>query len=95
VSCIFENRGADDITSFSFRKGFVGYDFYTYTSNRLIESEKILQLNFKSNFVPPYAQWSSSPYRIEIISVNGIDDDDLTDNAYEFYINPGDITPQP
>lgn len=95
VSCLFENRGADPVNSFSFRKGFVGKDFYTYTINRTIESEDIFLYDFKVNNIPPYAEWSSTPYRIEILSVNGIQDDDLTDNSYEMNINQGGVGPQP
>jgi hypothetical protein len=95
ASCLLENRGADEITSFSISKGFVGKQFYTHTLNRTIESEKIFLYDFKINNIPPYAEWSTSPYKVEIISVNGGPDDSLTDNSYEMYINQGGVGPQP
>lgn len=95
ASCLFENRGFDEITSFSISKGFVGKQFYTHTLNRTIESEKIFLYDFKINNIPPYAEWSTSPYKVEILTVNGVADDVLTDNAYEMYINQGGVGPQP
>jgi hypothetical protein len=95
ASCLFENRGADEITSFSISKGFVGKEFYTHTLNRAITSQNIFLYDFKINNIPPYAEWSTSPYRVEILSVNGGPDDVLADNVYEMYINQGGIGPQP
>jgi hypothetical protein len=44
--------------------------------------------------VPPQQDWATTPYRIEILSVNGgLPDDAGGDNISEEYIDPGLPTP--
>ena len=90
----FHNVGADDITSFRYRKGFVGRDMFEYEIVKTIKSEEYLIFETLWKDMPPQVDWPTVPYRIEILSVNGgLPDDVGGDNISEGYIDPGLPTP--
>lgn len=86
----FQNLGADPVFNFRYRKGFVGRDTFEYEIVKTILSEEYLIFETLWDDVPPQQDWATTPYRIEILSVNGgIPDDAGGDNISEEYIDPG------
>lgn len=86
----FQNVGADDITSFRYRKGFVGRATFEYEIIKTLKSEEYLIFETLWLDSPDTPDWPSVPYRIEILSVNGgLPDDVGGDNISEGYIDPG------
>jgi hypothetical protein len=90
----FQNVGADTIYSFRYRKGFVGRATFEYEIVKTILSEEYLIFETLWDDVPPQQDWATTPYRIEILNVNGgLPDDVGGDNISENYIDPGLPTP--
>jgi subtilisin family serine protease len=90
----FQNVGADPVYNFRYRKGFVGRDNFEYEIIKTILSEEYLIFETLWNDIPPSPDWSTVPYRIEILNVNGgLPDDQGGDNISEGYIDPGIPSP--
>lgn len=88
VTYQFQNLGATTIENFVYTKGFVGRETFEYGIVKTIQSEEYLLFETVWADYPDYAQYSTVPYRIEILSVNnGISDDVLTDNIAEAFID--------
>lgn len=77
----FKNTGATTITNFKIRKGFDGLKNYEYTLVRTLESLDILNFEIPWTDIPDPANLFTTVYRIEILEVNGIADDDPSDNV--------------
>lgn len=75
------NTGADLVTHFTLLKGFDGLDQPTFHLFRNIESEKYLFITEEWNNIPDLANIFNVPFRIEILSVNGVIDDNPNDNV--------------
>lgn len=80
VDYTFTNTGADTITNFKIRKGFDGLKKYEYTLIRTLESLDVLKFSIPWTDNPDPANLFTTPYRIEILSVNGIADDIPSDD---------------
>lgn len=80
VDYTFTNTGAITITDFKIRKGFDGLKKYEYTLIRTLESLDVLKFSIPWTDNPDPANLFTSPYRIEILLVNGIADDDPSDD---------------
>ena len=86
----FVNVGADPIYSFRYKKGFVGREMFEYEIVKTLLSQEYILFETFWDDVPPEQDWSTVPYRIEVISVNGGTVDDVSgDNFSEGYIDPG------
>lgn len=84
-----ENTGITPVTKFTIKKGFVGYEEYVYevvydlTNGKFYVEETFWEL------LPPINYIYSTPFKIEITSVNGIYPDDVNqDNIATSYIIP-------
>lgn len=71
----FTNTGATTVTNFKIRKGFDGLKKYEYLLYRTIESEDRIEFDIPWTDVPDPNDLFTTPYRIEILAVNGIADD--------------------
>lgn len=90
----FQNVGADDITSFRYRKGFVGRATFEYEIVKTVKSEEYLIFETLWTDYPDTPDWQTVPYRIEILSVNGgLPDDVAGDNISEAFIDPAIPSP--
>jgi hypothetical protein len=71
----FTNTGAVTVTNFRIRKGFDGLNKYEYLLYRTIESEDRFEFDIPWTDVPDASDLFTTPYRIEILAVNGVADD--------------------
>lgn len=81
VAYTFTNTGADTITNFKIRKGFDGLKKYEYNLFRTLESQDVLKFSIPWTDNPDSSNLFTTPYRIEILSVNGVADDDPSDDV--------------
>jgi hypothetical protein len=69
------NTGAITVTNFRLRKGFDGLNKYEYLLYRTLKSEDRLEFEIPWTDIPDPNDLFTTPYRIEILAVNGIADD--------------------
>jgi len=82
-----ENTGVTPVTKFTIRKGFVGYDEYEYEVSYNLQTGKFYVEQTFWELLPPPNFLYSTPFKIEITSVNGIFPDDVTtDNIANDFI---------
>jgi hypothetical protein len=84
-----ENTGTTSVTRFTIRKGFVGYDEYNYEVVYDLQTGKFYVEETAWELLPPPNFLYSTPFRVQITSVNGIFPDDITtDNSDSYNIIP-------
>jgi subtilisin family serine protease len=84
-----ENTGNTPVTRFTIRKGFVGYDEYNYEVFYDLQTDKFYVEETVWELLPPTNFLYSTPFRVQITSVNGIFPDDVTtDNSDSYNIIP-------
>lgn len=71
------NTGLQQITDFTVRKGFVGYSEAEYQVFKTLNTDEFVAQSDKWEQLPNFAFLYSTPFRIEITSVNGIPLDDV------------------
>lgn len=81
VDYTFTNTGADTITNFKIRKGFDGLRKYEYILFRTLESQDVIRFLIPWTDNPDPANLFTTPYRIEILLVNGVVDDVPADDV--------------
>lgn len=82
-----ENTGVTPVTKFTIKKGFVGYDEYEYEVFYDLETGKFYVEQTVWELLPPSNFLYSTPFKIEITSVNGIFPDDVnSDNIANDFI---------
>lgn len=81
VKYSFSNTGATTITNFKIRKGFDGLKNYEYFLYRTLESLDTIFFEVPWTDVPDSSNLFTTPYRIEILEVNGVPDDDPADDV--------------
>jgi hypothetical protein len=87
VSYELENTGVVPITTFTLRKGFVGYEEREFRLEIPLETDEIINIIDTWSNVPPINVLYSTPFRIEITSVNNQPlDDVISDNISTGYI---------
>lgn len=87
VSYEIENTGITPITRFTIRKGFVGYQEREFRLEVPLETDEIINIIDTWSNLPPLNVLYSTPYRIEITSINDLPLDDITaDNISTGYI---------
>jgi hypothetical protein len=94
VSYELENTGVTPITTFTLKKGFVGYEERTYRLEAALETDQILNIIDTWSNVPPLNVLFTTPFRIEITSVNNLPLDDVSsDNISIGYVLTTPPTP--
>jgi hypothetical protein len=84
-----ENTGNTEVTRFTIRKGFVGYEEYDYEVAYSLQTDKFYVEETVWELLPPTNFLYSTPFRVQITSVNGIFPDDITtDNSDSYNIIP-------
>jgi hypothetical protein len=73
-----ENTGNTPVTKFTIKKGFVGYEEYTYEIAYDLTLGKFYVEDTFWELLPPPNFIFSTPFRVEVTSVNGIFPDDVT-----------------
>jgi hypothetical protein len=82
-----ENTGVTPITTFTLKKGFVGYEEREYRLEFNLETDQILNIIDEWSNIPPLNVLYNTPYKIEITSVNNLPLDDVTsDNISTGYV---------
>jgi hypothetical protein len=72
VSYELENTGVTPITTFTLKKGFVGYEERTFRLEVPLETDQILNVIDTWSSLPPLNVLYTTPYRIQITSVNNL-----------------------
>jgi subtilisin family serine protease len=80
-----ENTGLTPVTRFTIKKGFVGYDEFTYEVFYDLLTDRFYVEETAWELLPPPNFLYSTPFRIEITSVNGIFPDDVTTDNIALY----------
>jgi hypothetical protein len=94
VSYELENTGVTPITTFTLKKGFVGYEERTFRLEVPLETDQILNVIDTWSSLPPLNVLYTTPYRIQITSVNNLPLDDVSsDNISIGYILATPPTP--
>jgi hypothetical protein len=89
-----ENTGLTPITTFTLKKGFVGFEEREYRLEVSLETDEILNVIDEWSDIPPLNVLYTTPYRIEITSVNNIQPDNITsDNVSIMYLLPDSPNP--
>jgi hypothetical protein len=84
-----ENTGLTPVTKFTIKKGFIGYDEYTYEVFYDLQSNKFYVEQSAWELLPPPNFLYNTAFRVQITSVNGIFPDDITtDNSDSYNIIP-------
>jgi len=84
-----QNTGLTPVTRFTIKKGFVGYEEYVYEVIYDLQTDKYYVEETAWELLPPPNFLYSTPFKIEITSVNGIFPDDVTtDNSASYNIIP-------
>jgi hypothetical protein len=94
VSYELENTGVTPITTFTLKKGFVGYEERTFRLEVPLETDQILNVIETWSSLPPLNVLYTTPYRIQITSVNNLPLDDVSsDNISIGYLLATPPTP--
>lgn len=88
-----ENTGLTPVTKFTIKKGFVGYEEYTYEVFYNLQTGKFYVEQTFWELLPPPNFLYSTPFKVEVTSVNGIFPDDVSADNSDIYniipqINP-------
>lgn len=87
VSYELENTGITPITTFTIKKGFVGYEEREYRLEIPLETDEIINIVDKWSDIPPINVLYNTPFRIQITSINNQPLDDVSaDNISTGYI---------
>jgi hypothetical protein len=94
VAYELENTGVTPITTFTLKKGFVGYEERTFRLEAPLETDQILNVVDIWSNLPPLNILPTVPFRIQITSVNNLPLDDVSsDNISIGYILATPPTP--
>jgi hypothetical protein len=94
VAYEIENTGITPITRFTMRKGFVGFEEREYRLDVNLETDEILNIIDDWSEVPPLNVLYTTPFRIQITSVNDLPvDDNATDDVSSGYVFQSEIQP--
>lgn len=94
VAYELENTGLTPITSFTIKKGFVGYEELEYRLEIRLETDEIRNVVDTWSNLPPINVLFDTPFKIEITSVNNTQPDDITgDNITIGYVLLNQPTP--
>lgn len=84
-----ENTGITPVTTFTIKKGFVGYEEYVYEVAYNLTTDKFYVEETFWEILPPPNFLFATPFKIEITSVNGIFPDDVNpDNIATAFVIP-------
>jgi hypothetical protein len=87
ISYELENTGATPITTFTLKKGFVGFEERDFRLEIPLETDQILNIVDTWSSLPPANVLYNTPFRIEVTSVNNTQPDDVVgDNISIGYI---------
>lgn len=94
VSYELENTGITPITTFTLKKGFVGYEEREFRLEIPLETDEIINIIDTWSNIPPINVIYNTPFQIEITSVNNLPlDDNASDNISSGYIFATPPTP--
>jgi hypothetical protein len=94
VAYEIENTGITPITRFTMRKGFVGFEEREYRLDVNLETDEILNIIDDWSDVPPLNVLYTTPFRIQITSVNDLPvDDNAVDDVSSGYVFQSEIQP--